>query len=199
MRVPGTRARVPCVWIRTAARVCRRDVNVCNHKLESFVMATAPPASYPGNALLCHCVERRKEGGREESGEIHPRSGEPPSTRSSSCHRPRRREIGWNDRATPWTLIPSIATRGPTNSAWPSPNYLSLHLSRVPFLTPFYNANKRLVFSFGEKKILSCWSPRSFILFTQSWNFKWNGWKRSTKDHSQIDVTPLGKINIIYE
>lgn len=55
--------------------MCRRgDANVCNHKLESFVMATAPPASYPGNALLCHCVERRKEG---RSGEIHPRSGEP--------------------------------------------------------------------------------------------------------------------------
>jgi len=29
-------------------------------------MATAPSASYPGNALLCHCVERRKEGGRED-------------------------------------------------------------------------------------------------------------------------------------
>lgn len=87
VRVPGTRARVPSERVRTAccraceSRVCRDagDVNVCNHKLESFVMATAPSASYPGNALLCHCaVQRRRRRGRG-SAEIHPRSSVLPS------------------------------------------------------------------------------------------------------------------------
>lgn len=89
VRVPGTRARVPSERVRTAccraceSRVCRDtgDVNVCNHKLESFVMATALSASYPGNALLCHCaVQRRRRWRRgRESAEIHPWSSVRPS------------------------------------------------------------------------------------------------------------------------
>lgn len=60
-------------------------------------MATAPSASYPGNALLCHCVgarQRRRGGGGGGGG-----SGEMPPPRTFAS--PSRREIGRNGRVNP--------------------------------------------------------------------------------------------------
>lgn len=49
-------------------------------------MATAPSASYPGNALLCHCVGRDSGGEGEGEGDrekYHPRTFASPSVEKS--------------------------------------------------------------------------------------------------------------------
>lgn len=125
VRVPGTRARVPSERVRTACcRACESacadagDVNVCNHKLESFVMATAPSASYPGNALLCHCAvllrRRRRRRWQRRVGR-----NPPPIVRPSFL--PTSEKLDETAELIPLlprsrTLSPTNATRGRTNS-----------------------------------------------------------------------------------
>lgn len=119
-------------------------------------MATAPPASYPGNALLCHC-ERRQEGGREKSTPPFGRTVARPTILLPTASPLEKLD---ETAETPWTLIPSIATRGPTNSAWPSPNYPSLYPPALPLPLQWRTRGSCLFWTRSRPRR----SPRSYIL-----------------------------------
>jgi len=131
VRVPGTRARVPSGRVRTACRACESarqracaGAATLMFAIISWKVLWWQPLRRPVTPVTL-CCAIVSSGGRREGGRIG--RNPPPFGRTiaypPACPPPHRREIGWNGRATPQTLIPSIATRGPSTAAWPSPNY----------------------------------------------------------------------------